>query len=266
MEEFAAGTDVFLTFPHTHNGNSLTVTDLQYQVLDSHGTILIDYATAPSFDPAATSTIITVLKQFNASTDKIDVRQINVSFVTATGTYKETVYYKLIGDVTKLTVMKDSFMTYPESVVVRAKMSDKLEYFDLLPDGMKATALENAFETLKKLKFNPAKCGGSSRAERGLDISSYSADQFKTLPMELQTALKKAQIVEANVLVEASPIREKIRAGIISETIGESSMFFKQGATGNSKYPGLSDEAYVYLSAFVFKSATNAQIWHLRRA
>jgi hypothetical protein len=268
MEEFAAGTDVFITFAHSNNGSELNVTDLQYQVLDSAGEVLIDYATAPSFDPAATSTIITILKQFNATQDKIDVRQVNVALVTSAGTYKQTVYYKLIGDVTKLTPMVDSYMTFPESVIVRAKMSDQLEYFDALPDNLKAVALENSFANLKKLRFNPAITGSTSRCSTtGLDISAYSYDQFKTLPIGLQNALKKAQIAEANVLVENSPIRDKIRAGIISETIGESSMFFKQGGSvGGTKYPGLSDDAYAHLSEFVFKSATNAQIWHLRRA
>lgn len=261
MEEFAAGTDVFVTFPHSNNTTTLTVTDLKYQVLDAQGVILKDWSTAPSFNPAATSTTITVLKELNATTDKLDVRQVNVQLYTSSGTYQQTSYYKLVGDLTKLTVMKDSFMSYPESIVARAKMSETMEYFDALPDSLKAVALENAFRNIVKLKFR-----FTTTQQCGTDIRAYSVEQFKTLPAEFQEAVKKAQLSEANSLVENSPIQDKIRQGIISETIGESSMFFKQSGPTSSRYPGLSDDAYPHITEYLFKSATNAQIWKLARA
>ena len=264
MEEFAAGTDVFITIPHVSNGNNLDVTDLQYQVLDAYGEELIAFTTAPSFDPAASSTMITVLATYNNSAQKIDVRQLNVKLVTAQGTYKQTILYKLVGDVTKLTPMVDSFMTYPESVIIRAKLSEDLKFFDMLTDEIKAVALENAYERIIKSKFDFAPIGRCQ--ERGTDISTYTLDQFKTLPVAFQEAVKKAQLVEANMLVENSPIREKIRTGIVSETIGESSMFFRQSAVGGSKLTNMSDEAYSHIKDWIWWSATNAQIWRLARA
>lgn len=263
MEEFAAGTDVTLTIDHSYNGTALTLTDLQFRVVDAQGVVLLDYATPAGFNPANSSTNIAIDGSYNGSTEKVDIRQINVNFVTAAGTYKTTVFYKLLGDLTALTVMEDSFMTFPEAVLTRARMSDRLEWYDALTDDVKAIALENAFNTIKKLAFKPL----TTTTDDPLYISTYTEANFRALSAEFQTALKRAQILQANALVEASPIRDKIREGIISETIGESSMFFKQTNVGNMpKFPGLSDDAYNAISSYLYTSSMSAQIWKVRRA
>jgi hypothetical protein len=264
MDEFSVGTDISLSFPHTNNGTNLTLTGFQFQVLDSEGEILIDFTTPSGFNPLLISTTVSIGRAFNDSEEKIDVRQVNVKLITASGTFKQTIYYKLIGDVTQLTPMVDSFMTFPESVMMRAKLSESLKYFDALPDAIKAVALKNSFERLVKHKYSfvTTPCDPT-----GTDISAYNITQFKALPATFQEAIKKAQLVEANLLVENSPVRDKIRDGIISETIGESSMFFRQSNVGaNTKYPNLSDEAYYYIRDWLWRNATNAQIWKIRRA
>lgn len=265
MEEFAAGTSAKLTFDHSYNDTPLTLTDFEYQVLNAQGEILEDYTTPNGFDPAAASTVVTVEQALNQSSDKVDIRQVNVRLITSDGTYNQTVYYKLLGDQTKLTVMVDSFMTFPESVVVRAKMSDRLEYYDELTDALKANALENTFRTFHKVAFKPM---GYAPQNQPMYIDGLSESQFRALPTDFQLALKRAQLFQADALVESSPILDKIRHGIVSETIGESSMFFKQsGVTGSStKYPGIADEAYSELSKYMYTSATSSQIWHVRRA
>lgn len=264
MEEFAAGTDITLTVQHSYNGASLAVTDLQYQVVDSQGNILVDFTTPVGFNPANSATSIPILKANNQTSDKVDVRQVNINLVTSAGTYKNTVFYKLLGDLTKLVVMTDSFMTFPEAVVARVKMSDRLEYYDALPDAIKAVALENSFKTLMKLSFKqPVSTSCEPYSLKGLTES-----QFRALPVDFTTALKRAQIVQCDAIVENSPIRDKIREGIISETIGESSMFFKQSTNigSNVKFPGVDDKAYELLSAYLFTSGASAQIWRLNRA
>ncbi len=266
MESFAAGTQVTLTINHANNGNALTLTDLQVQVVDTDGVELAPFATPVGFNPSNTSTQVTIAGSLNQTSEKIDVRQINVKLVSASDTYNQTIYYKLEGDLTKLTPMVDSFMTFPESVVVRARMSDDLEYFDELPDALKAVALENAFTNLVKIGFNGQIYATPTVSTCAVYIKDFTAEQLKALNPKFLLALKKAQIAEANVLVEHSPVRDKIRQGIISETIGESSMFFKQGAVPGTKVAGMSDEAYGAMSDFIYKSTTSAQIWKLGRA
>jgi hypothetical protein len=81
---------------------------------------------------------------------------------------------------------------------------------------------------------------------------------FNALSADFLLDLRKAQIAEANNIVENSPIRDKIRAGIISETIGESSMFFRQAYPVNKS--GLSDEAEVYLKKWVYNDAASSKL------
>lgn len=265
MQEFSAGTAVTLTVQHSNNGSALTLTDLKYQVLDAYGEELVALVSVPGFNPAVTSTNITIDSATNSTTEKVDVRQVNLQLITSGGTYNQTIYYKIIGDVTKLTPMVDSFMTFPESIIVRAKMSENLKYFDALTDDLKAVALQNSFEKIVKIRY---KFNTTSSSTVGTDISTMTAEQFKALPAAFQEALKKAQLAQSDALVESSPVRDKIRDGIISETIGESSMFFRQTdiISTNGKFPGVADASYEYLKDWVWKSATSAQIWRIGRA
>jgi hypothetical protein len=207
MEEYSAGTDVTIVADHSYNGTSLTLTDLQFQVLDSLGTVLLDYATPAGFNPADTSTSITIDSTYNTSTEKVDVRQVNIRLITAGGTYTNSIFYKLLGDLTKLTVMIDSFMTFPESVITRAKMSEKLEWFDALTDPLKATALSNSFESIYKMGFKQVT---TTTVDTPLYVNAYTETQFRNLPSGMQLALKRAQIAQANAMVENSPIRRKL--------------------------------------------------------
>jgi hypothetical protein len=297
MDEFATGTDATLVIPHVYNDSNLTVTNLQFQVLNAQGVELVPVTDAPAFASDTTSTTLVINQAFNTTDIKVDIRQVNLFFITDAGTYKQTVYYKILSDQTKLTPMVDSFMTFAESILIRTQISQAMYYFDPMDDAMKVVALSNAFALIMKNKFKDPKYntidpdfyvtdyynqdfgpgvygagfgGRAWTAPKPLDISAYTVDQFNALPANMVLSLKKAQVVLANSLVENSPVREKIRQGIISETIGESSMFFKQ--SGNSfagvggKFPGISDDAYEYLKDYLFKNATSSQSFRIGRS
>ena len=290
MLEFASSTDVTLTIPHVGNGGSIDVTGLKYEVRNADGDLLVALTTAIGFNPASTSTNIIIPKTINTITTKMDIRQVDVYLETGGGTFKQSIFYKILGDLIKLTPMVDSFMTFPQAILLRMKTSENLMYYDALPDELKCVALENAYKALVKVKYVDPRylnksyddygyynqnqitdydIGGYSGIRfqiKGIDISGYNQSQFNALPQDMRDAITKAQLIEANYLVENSPIREKIRLGVISETIGESSMFFKQNGPTGSKFPGVSDEAYIYLKEYLWKNATSSQSMRIGRA
>jgi hypothetical protein len=258
MEEFASNTDVQIEVPYEYNGNALTLTGFEYEVLDATSTVLLPRQADPTFSASDTSSILTIPEAINTTTAKRDVRLLNCYLITTAGEYIVSQVYLLKGNQLLLTPLTDSFMTFPQSLLTRAGMAEPQEYFDALSDELKAVALEESFNRIAKCKF---KVGTTTI----LDIKALTLSEFNALDASFLNDLRKAQIAEANLIVENSPIRDKIRAGIISETIGESSMFFKQSGVPVSR-SGLSDDAELYLKRWLYLDTGSSQTWRLNRA
>lgn len=271
MSKTASGCDITLTVDYIYNDSELTLTNFQYSVYNAAGTLLTGPTTDPDFDADNTSSTITIDGTHNTITTKKDIRHVVCSLVTVAGTYRKDVFYEVEGNVLLLTPLEDSFVTYPESVLIRSRISEPLTYYDALTDELKAVVLANAYDRINNLSFSYDAIQASTPSPLTYDaqtLSDLSTGAFNALNARFLEAVKKAQIVEANSLVEYSPVSEKIRAGIISETIGESSMFFSQKNLdrGSDNKLGISDEAYAYLGKWLFKGTSNSQIWKVRRA
>jgi hypothetical protein len=258
MLEFASNTDVTIQVPYEYNGTSLVLTGFEYEVLDAEGATLIARQADPDFSASNALSTLVIPTSANTTSAKRDARLVNCYLITATGTFIVAMPYLLKGNQLQLTVLTDSFMTYAQSVLIRAQMAEPQDYFDLLTDELKAVALEEAFHRIAKLKFKVD-------TTTILDIKTLQLGTFTALNPDFLLDLRKAQIAEANNIVENSPIRDKIRSGIISETIGESSMFFRQAGVPVNK-SGLNDQTEVYLKRWVYLDASSSQTWRIARA
>jgi hypothetical protein len=258
MLEFASNTAVTIEVPYEYNGTALTLTGFEYEVLDAAGTVLQARQADPAFDTSNTRSSLSIPAVVNTTTAKRDVRMLNCWLINASGEYAVSQVYLLKGNQLILTPLTDSFMTFAQSALVRAGMAEPQEYFDALPDELKAVALEEAFSRIAKLKF-------SDGTTTILNIKTLSLATFNALNADFLSDLKKAQIAEANAIVEDSPIRDKIRSGIISETIGESSMFFKSSGIPVNK-SGLSDDAEVFLKKWLYLDSASSMTWRVNRA
>lgn len=258
MLEFASNTTVEITVPHQYNDADLILTNLEYEVLDADSTVLVTRTAVPGFDAALTETNLSIAAAVNATTAKRDVRLLNCYLTTASGEYIVSQVYMLKGNQLNLTPLTDSFMTFADSVLTRARMAEDQEFYDMITDDLKAVALEESFTRISKLKFRV----GTTIIP---DIRLITLDAFRALDADFLLALKKAQIAEANNIVEQSPIRDKIRSGVISETIGESSMFFARSMP-SGKFHGLSDDAYEYVKPYIYRDIASSQTWKIGRA
>lgn len=257
MLEFASNTEIEIAVDYEYNGSPLTLTGFEYEVLDADsGTVLARQAD-PNFNTTNTSSILTIPATANTTTAKRDVRLLNAYLITDNGTYVVPQVYLLKGNQLELTTLTDSFMTYPQAVLTRAGMSGTFDYYDALTEELKAVALEVAFDKIANLQFVVDTIVYS-------DIKTLTVPAFTALNANFLKAIRQAQIAEANSVVENSPIRDKIRAGIISETIGESSMFFKQSGI-LATATGLCDDAEEILKKWIYKDIASSMTWTLSR-
>lgn len=258
MLEFASNTDIEIEVPYEYNGTSLTLTGFEYEVLDAAGATVLARQADPNFSASASSSLLNIPDTANTTTAKRDVRLLNCYLIAASGTYVVAQVYMLKGNQLILTPLNDSFQTFTQSVLTRASMAEPQDYFDSLTDELKAISLEESFIRLAKLKFKVGDLVIN-------DIKSMAINDFNALDPAFLAAIRKAQIAEANSIVENSPIMDKIRSGIISETIGESSMFFKQSGPPMTK-TGLSHDAEDYINPWVYKGDTSSNVWRIARA
>lgn len=147
-------------------------------------------------------------------------RLIRVTFSKAGITYVAEHEFILESEVI-LEVGNNSFQTYPDSVVRALDISD-IDDFRLAEKSSKQAALITAFHSLSTLNFyvDGARYG---------QIDQLTDLEFEALSPRFKEAIRKAQIVEANEYLSTNSAHKKRQLGIFSETIGESSMFFRTG-------------------------------------
>jgi len=78
--------------------------------------------------------------------------------------------------------------------------------------------------------------------------SEISKPEFLAMPREFRYALRAAQICEANVILSDNPVTQRHRNGVISETIGESSVMLR----GGKLELGVDNETMRHLAGFIY--------------
>jgi hypothetical protein len=169
-------------------------------------------------------------------------RQVEVEFTTSRGTFIETAHY-LIESKTQLTPLVNTFQTYPEALMTRSDLA-QASGWDAATDSMRIAALHLAHTAMCNMRYRYRVGINNQRRVRGFPGTRFDSDgvayttvtdirntlpwEWAEFPQEFKDALKRAQIAEANAQLQGDPIGDKRRAGIVSETIGEASMFLKQ--------------------------------------
>jgi hypothetical protein len=238
MDIFPVGYDVKVTVQLIDvSGQDLTSSNISYRIEDENeASILGDTVVTGLTEPVAEVTL-----EIPASLNNADgLRNIILTAITPEGKTKLILHPYALLDTQRLTFLENSFQTYNQALLLSAQMPD-LTVFMAASANDRQTALAEAFNRLTRIyyrvnweedvTFNALnRLGHIDAAEISPSMwAQMTEDYFDDYPEKFRTALKKAQIAEANDILTGDPIGAKSRAGLLSETVGESSMMFKNG-------------------------------------
>lgn len=212
-------------------GETITATSAAYRILDAERNELVSLTNVVSFVSGDQKASVTVEGSVNTLEAGIirDMRVVEVKFSTAEGDIINSVKYVVQADTT-LIIMGNSFQTLEQAEIAAMDMPN-LKVWGDKGDQERAAALVDAYYNLCKLRYSIPGTMAQNRQNWGSniinDITDYSALEFLTLESRFVTALRKAQVAEADVILEGDLQGELRREGVISYTIGETSQFFR---------------------------------------
>jgi len=256
IQSFPPGVDIEVPFSFVDlNGNAVEPVSLELRVYNEAGSLV--HSASPSLTPDSTETTVIVPGSVNAlpSGQAITARQVELRLILATGYVTVTSEYvvRTIGD---LAVPTESFVTYLQAVTRGMTLPNLLAWENATRD-QRIAALGAAYQRLTRFTYavwKPEDADVQSRLVPFEDViqprrwPTISEQQFAALSERFRIAIASAQLVEANEILTGDIIGDKQRAGVLSETIGESSMMFRSMKQLEKK---VSKSSYGYISSYV---------------
>lgn len=238
MQTFLPGTDVLVTTNLVDSaGTALSPLAVEYAVFTEDGEELVARVAVPAYVAGESEVSVTVLAASNAldTGETVGLRQVIFYAQLETGWVAQEEIYK-IATLDPLVVPDTSFTTYNEAVLIASGMTDM--------DGWNAASKEDRLGALTQARDNLCRITYSEAT----DLSEYTADDFADLDATFKWVLQKAQVVEADAILVGDEVSAKREGGLMSETIGESSMMFRPGRP--AQYP-VSKRAMKLLSRYI---------------
>lgn len=270
MNSYAAGTDVSVTIPFVDlNGDTITPTALVVRVLDEDENEVSPASVIPLPDPAGNEIEISIEAIDNTLPpgETVGVRCIEAVMTTAAGPITLYISY-LIRPAARLVVLQNTFQTWPRAQLVASEMPNLLGWETAVNDNDRQVALMEAFRRLTRLGYMvrwPREVDDQRYlhpgADRRIDPKHWAVmtfDQWNTwYPEVFRQALRMAQVAEANQILGVDKVGDKRRSGILSESIGESSMMFRMGKPLDL---GVSHQALQYVTGYVDVRMTTGRV------
>lgn len=258
MNLFPENYDVSVTFAFTDlNGAPVQPSVVSAVLTDGEDQVVIDLGNLP-FEVGATEKVIVVPAAFNALGvgELSAARILQVRLVTAAGVISRSSSYLIQGE-RRLSIMKNSFMTM-EAAEILARDIPNLSGWTSASVDKRFAALISAFNRLTRISMRYAStldahlyrdhdCETIILANAWSDIDE---DEFIEFPSYFRKNLRHAQLMEACDMMENETIASKHRAGIISETVGESSMMLR--GNGLLDVGGISKRTLEYLTGHIY--------------
>jgi hypothetical protein len=239
------------------NGTAVQATAVSWTLYDAQGNPLGN-GTVDTFVPndqnatvALTADQLTIQPPVvGAPVPASDAREIVLECTTASDVVEVREAFLIVSSA-PLQVSLNSFQTYPEAVLLRTEFAN-LAGWDEATKQMQIAAMQEAYRRLLRVSVElhayPDTYQRIAWWGRRVPLSRISADEFRALPQSFQRAMKRAQLAEANVLLGGDPASDKREMGIISESIGESKMFFNSKPYLNLP---ISRQAYEEIKSFI---------------
>lgn len=220
-------------------GAVVATTGVEYAIFDqTRATILARGALAgyTSGDAAASVVIAATENELAAGAER-ELRRIEVYFLVAAGDERLVSTTYIIQSASPLTMMVNTFQVLDEAELTALEFPS-LEGWAMATDQQKIAALTSAHDNMCRLSYKYL----TEADQQALDITTdqdrwgrpyyyvpsmkhATEDTWDEFSADFKRALRRAQVVEADILLAGDPVGDKRRQGIITETIGESKVF-----------------------------------------
>jgi hypothetical protein len=234
MRTFPVGTNAVVEVPFLDNdGSPVTPVALAYAVKDSAGEDVVPLTAIATL--TGTSTDISIPNGLISTPGGYSIEL----FITVAGgevLVQEEVF--AVQPTVKLQFLVNTFQTRANALYVSGSIPNLIAWMGATKDDQ-TTALIEAFRRITLLNF-------FIPWPEVLDLQNRIAPRYQShltprmwplmtpdiwtiYPDYFKDALNRAQVIQANALLNSDPMADRRRAGVFSEKIGESSLMFKSG-------------------------------------
>lgn len=232
------------------------VLTLALKIYDEEGTIVRDLA-AVAADPDQTTIAVTVAGVDNAVSvgETHGARRAVAEFIFDNGDQIFVSQTYLIERLEKLVVAGNSFLTY-EQALIMAEQAPSIPAWASATEAKRVACLREAYERIcampmrvvpRDLETGELLEIEASVIDRDMWLE-IGPDDFLSFPTHFRRALRRAQFIEASNIAQGETVLAKQRAGVLSETIGESSITLAGGRLNI----GLSSAAVDALAGYLY--------------
>ena len=134
----------------------------------------------------------------------------------------------------------NSLMSFSQALMLVPEIPQLVGWDSALSDKDRKSALVEAFERLGRYRLN-------SKFDHST-VSSHSEMDLLLLDTKTLNDFRKAQLIEANALLGGEPHHDRRLQGLMSESVGESTAFYR---TGMALSRGISSKAYAYVVRYL---------------
>lgn len=237
-------------------GASVTPDSVYWRVVDATGTVRQAWTNVP-LSGGETSVTVTVPATVNVLDPDVlsDVRKVEIELRFAAGGAVPKTHHYGLRRRDFLVVPSSSFQTYEEALATALNLMD-IDGWNEADEDMRMVALLRSYQVLTKLGFYIHDEIDRQRVivrpgDRHIvpdDWDDMELSEFQAFPERFRSALKRAQILDANARIEGDAYSSQRDGGLLSESIGESSIMFRSVPPVKST---ISDAAMSELSRWV---------------
>lgn len=209
------------------DGNSIKPKEIKAVLYDGEDTEIVDFGSLP-FDENSTEKSIMIPEIFNElqPEELQSARILRVELITDRGSIYQSLSY-VIETEQRLVIMNNTFQTYEAALIEANNQPNLLGWIAASEDQQKAALIE-AFNRITSIpmRFKRLDIDNKPIGKDYIILTrmwrEITREEFAEFPTHFKRVLRRAQLIEANELLQGDNIAHKRRAGIITEKIGES--------------------------------------------
>ena len=231
---YLAGNDVTLPIELLDDdGNTILGNSVTYKVTDERGAVIVPITLLATFtanDISITLVITALQNTLPVTTDVTSLRGlrfIEIYISNDTGIVKKEFSYIIESD-NLLVAGINSFQSY-QLAIFNAGSIDKVNAFNAAHKSDKIIALIRSRQLIGRLSF---KYGFDnfqylSRNFHSREILLATQAQFEAYPVQFKEALARAQVIQANDLLDDNEVTQLRKDGLTSIQVGEAKQSFR---------------------------------------